>query len=141
MVYFTLKELCRSSEADEIGIENIPNENEGKNILDLIEKLLDPIREGWGSPIIVNSGFRCEKLNKIVGGVHNSEHRTGNAADIRAKSIEDNYKLWNLILKMSRNDEILFRQLIWEEGDSNNPRWIHISYNEKDNKRQIIYNY
>lgn len=134
MEYFTISELCRSNVAERLGIENIPNQYQQANMVKLIENLLDPIRKMWGAPIYVNSGFRTARLNKAIGGAINSEHLNGCAADIRAVDIRDNGELFTRIVESG----IPFRQLIWEEGTMDYPQWIHISYNESDNKRQII---
>ena len=89
--YFTISELCASATAKKKGINNVPNGEETTHLYELIVKLLDVIREawaekckqnGWGSGgINVTSGFRCSKLNKAVGGVSNSAHLYGYAAD------------------------------------------------------------
>lgn len=134
MKYFTISELCRSNVAERLGIENIPNQFQQANMVKLIENLLDPIRKMWGAPIYVNSGFRTARLNKAIGGAINSEHLNGCAADIRAVDIRDNGELFTRIIESG----IPFRQLIWEQGTMDYPQWIHISYNESDNKRQII---
>lgn len=132
MKYFTFKELTYSATARQRGIINDPDETQKDNLRKLVENLLDPIRERWGKPIFVTSGFRCPELNKAIGGVRNSEHLTGCAADITLNSKQDNERLF----KMIRNQKDLqWRQLI-NEGKG---RWIHISYNEKDNKKQILF--
>ena len=82
MKYFTLSELTYSATARQRGIRNEPDETQKENLRKLVENLLDPIRERWGKPILVTSGFRSQQLNKAVGGVRNSEHLTGCAADI-----------------------------------------------------------
>jgi uncharacterized protein YcbK (DUF882 family) len=66
----------------------------------LIDRILDPLREKYGKPIIVNSGYRCPKLNKCVGGVSTSQHVKGQAADITGKSAIENKKLFNLIIDL-----------------------------------------
>lgn len=134
MKYFTISELCRSNVAERLGIDNIPNQFQQNNMVKLIENLLDPIRKMWGAPIYVNSGFRTARLNEAIGGAINSEHLNGCAADIRAVDIRDNGELFTRIIESG----IPFRQLIWEQGTMDYPQWIHISYNESDNKRQII---
>ena len=71
MKYFTIAELCRSNTGEKLGIENVPNSFQKANMENLINHLLDPIRQMWGKPIIVNSGFRCVKLNKAeIGRAH-----------------------------------------------------------------------
>lgn len=133
---FTLEELSNSSTAKRLGIDNIPNNEQVNNLRLLCEKVLQPIREKYGKPIIISSGFRCEKLNKAIGGSPTSEHRYGMAADFHSLSdtLSDNKALWDLIRTMNLN----FGQLIYEYGSDSGPDWIHISYNEKNNRKQIL---
>ena len=104
MKYFTLKEMTKSDTAIRRRISNVPNEQEKQNIYQLVEKILDPLREAYGKPIIVSSGFRCEKLNTAVGGSKTSQHKTGQAADIRSleDTREENKKLFDLIKKLTK---------------------------------------
>lgn len=130
MKHFTTAEFARSSTADRLAIDNRIPKAVLPNIVNLVDKVLDLLREAWGAPITVNSGYRCEELNKAVGGVTTSEHLVGCAADITAGSISDNKKLFKLILEL----DLPFNQLILEKGG----RWIHISHKE-NNKHQILY--
>lgn len=82
MTYFTLHELTYSLTAQQRGIENIPTEEHKRNLELLVTCVLDRIRERWLRPIVVSSGYRSEALNEAVGGVKNSYHRLGMAADI-----------------------------------------------------------
>ena len=77
MKYFTIKELCKSNTAIKYGIDNTPTPEVEQNLIALIENVLDPLREAWGSPIIINSGYRCPILNKAVGGSKTSSHMSG----------------------------------------------------------------
>lgn len=131
MKYFTINELIKSTTAQNKGIKNIPSKEEENNLVALVENVLDPLREAYGKPIIVTSGFRCKALNKAVGGASNSQHLTGEAADIRTQSDtkEDNKKLFDLIQKLN----LPFDQLI-NEYDFN---WIHVSYSDR-NRRQVL---
>ena len=87
MKFFTIKELTKSTTAQQKGIKNVPSKEQEQNLIALIENVLDPLREAYGKPIVVTSGYRCPALNKAVGGASNSQHMTGQAADIR--TIED----------------------------------------------------
>lgn len=100
--HFTLDELTKSATAIRLGIDNIPNETELKNLQDLVDNILEPLRHHYGRPIIITSGFRCEKLNKAVGGSKTSQHRFGQAADIRSVSDKrcDNKELFDMIRDM-----------------------------------------
>lgn len=128
--YFTIEELTKSNTATKLHIDNTPNVNQKKNLEELIQ-LLDKIREKWGSPIIVTSGFRCNKLNNAVGGSKTSQHLQGQAADIISKN---NKELFLLIRKMIMDKEINVGQLINEKNYS----WIHISTPHLLRNNQII---
>lgn len=98
MTYFSISELTYSSKARELHIDNTPfSYSIIDNLTNLIENLLDPIREMWGKPLHVNSGYRCLALNKAVGGKPTSQHLKGEAADITAGSKADNKKLFEMI--------------------------------------------
>lgn len=128
--YFTINELCKSDTANARGIDNTPTDKIKENLEALIENVLDPLREAYGKPIYVNSGYRCPELNKAVGGVSTSEHQSGRAADIDTHDYEENKKLFKLIQELN----LPFRQLI----DESNLSWVHVSYNPNDIKRQVL---
>ncbi len=123
MKYFSIKEMCKSSTAKKLNIDNTPSAEIEKNLTVLIEKCLDPIREAFEEPIMVSSGYRCPRLNAACGGSPTSEHKAGFAADI---DTSDNIRLWNVIT----SGNFKWTQLINEYPDDNGePSWIHISYN------------
>lgn len=97
--YFSYEEMINSATAELLAISNVANAEQQTNIVHTCF-YLDQIREKFGAPIIVTSGFRCQKLNKKVGGVPNSFHLTGQAADIRpmitGELIEDTKNLARL---------------------------------------------
>ena len=133
MRYFTIEELEHSDTATKYKIDNTSNGETRTNLIKLIELLLDPIRTKWGKPIKVNSGYRCSKLNRMVGGASTSQHLLGEAADITVGSPEENRKLFEMILSMN----ILFDQLILEDGG----KWIHISLKWRTvskNRREVL---
>ncbi len=132
--YFSISELCASATALREGIDNRPSKCAYHLLHVLVQQLLDPIREAWGEPIVVSSGYRCKELNTLIGGVKNSHHILGCAADIIAGNRADHRKLFRLIVKMQQQGQIRFTQLIWE-GDG---RWIHISYVPSDLRCQVI---
>ena len=82
--YFSIQELTASATALREGIDNRPSKCAYHLLHVLVDQLLDPIREAWGEPIVVSSGYRCKELNTLVGGVKNSHHLLGCAADITA---------------------------------------------------------
>ena len=152
MKHFSISELTASATALREGIDNRPSKCAYHLLHVLVDQLLDPIREAWGKPIIVSSGYRCKELNAMVGGVKNSHHLLGCAADITVpqggkigSAMSEhlplgggregaNRRLFNLIQQMQQEGQIRFTQLIWEgEG-----RWIHISYVPSDLRCQVI---
>ena len=134
MKYFCVEEMISSATALREGIDNRPNKCAYHLLHVLVDQLLDPIREAWGEPIVVSSGYRCKELNTLIGGVKNSHHLLGCAADIIAGNKADHRRLFKLIVMMQQSGQIRFTQLIWE----GNGRWIHISYVPSDLKCQII---
>lgn len=132
MKFFTIDELTKSDTATRNNINNVPNEQEKNNLIALVDNILDPLREAYGQPIIVTSGYRCEKLNNLVKGSKTSQHRFGQAADIRSKqdTKEENKKLFDLIQKL----DLPFDQLI----DEYNYDWVHVSHSSK-NRKQILH--
>ena len=134
MKYFTIQELTASATALREGIDNRPSKCAYHLLHGLVDQLLDPIREAWGEPIVVSSGYRCKELNTLIGGVKNSHHILGCAADIIAGNRADHRRLFRLIVKMQQEGRIKFTQLILE-GDG---RWIHISYVPSDLRCQVI---
>ena len=134
MKHFSISELTSSATALREGIDNRPNKCAYHLLHVLVDQLLDPIREAWGEPIVVSSGYRCKQLNALVGGTKYSHHILGCAADIIAGNRADHRKLFRLIVKMQQEGRIKFTQLILE-GDG---RWIHISYVPGNLKCQVI---
>lgn len=131
MKFFTLKELTKSDTAIRHSISNIPSKEEQKNLEALVDNILDPLREAYGKPIIVTSGYRCEELNRLIGGSKNSQHRVGMAVDIRTvkDTVEENKKLYDLIVDLN----LPFDQLINEH----NFDWVHVSYSSKHRRQQL----
>ena len=129
MKYFTIKELCKSSTAIQKRIDNTPNSEIVNNLKQLVDQVLDPLRKRYGKPIKVNSGYRCEQLNKAVKGAANSQHIKGLAADITAGSAEENKILFELVQKLN----LPFDQLIDEKKFS----WIHVSVSNKPRKQVL----
>lgn len=130
MKYFSIKELCDSNTARQRGIKNDPTPEIERNLTALVDKVLDPLREAWGGPITVNSGYRCSALNKAVGGSATSDHTKGFAADITVGSRAENKKLFQKILDL----KLPFKQLI----DERNYSWVHVSYDPNNLRRQIL---
>lgn len=131
MKYFTIPELTASAKARALGIDNTPPPGVKIKLSTLVNNLLDPIREKWGGPITVNSGYRCPELNNRVGGVPTSQHVRGEAADITVGSPAKNNQLFKMIVDGGFD----FDQLIDETGYS----WVHISYSAGKNRHQILH--
>ena len=127
--YFNLKELTRSATAINHGINNEPSKEVISNLEHLMT-LLDKVRELWGKPLIVNSGYRCVELNKRVGGAINSNHLKGEAADITTGNKEGNLRLFELI----KNSDLIWDELI----DEKKGKWIHIAYRKANNRQKVL---
>ena len=131
MKYFTIKELTESNTANRLHIDNTPSQEIIENLTLLVDNILDKIREAWGKPITVNSGYRCPKLNTAIGGSKTSQHITGKAADITVGNRQANRSLFQFIQKL----DLPFDQLI----DEYNYKWVHISYDPNRNRKQILH--
>lgn len=134
--YFTIKELCGSSTAKAKGIDNTPTQAICDKLHLLITECLNPIREAYGKPINVTSGYRCAELNKAVGGVSNSQHVKGEAVDLVGKTNEETRRIYEIAKALWNFDQLLF------ERNGKGSIWVHISYkNKRDNRLQAIDNY
>lgn len=131
---FSYDELIASATAKRLGLDNTPTLEEKEKLRQLAEDILQPIRDAWRAPIVITSGFRSEQVNKAVGGVKNSQHRLGEAADIKVGGKERNKKLFNFIYKMISKGDIKVGQLIGEY----NYQWIHISLPRKNKENNQI---
>ena len=129
MKYFTIQELSHSDTAVARGIDNCPTAEAIHNLTKLVENVLDPLREMYGKPSRVSSGYRSAILNRSVNGATSSQHRLGEAADITVGSKEENRKLFEIIRL-----ELPFDQLIDERDFS----WVHVSFREGRNRKQVL---
>ena len=130
MKYFTMFELEYSTTAVSKGIKNEPTVLVEENLRALVEKVLDPLRAALGMPITVNSGYRNAELNRAVGGMWNSQHMKGQAADVTTGNCFDNRRLFIWAQEMS----LPFDQLIIYENDA----FVHISHVEGVNRNEVI---
>ena len=121
----TLREVTKSDTAIRKGVSNEPNAEQLENLKVLANEVFQKIRDHFGVPIKVTSGFRSEALNKLIKGSKTSDHMKGCAIDIDMDGTPDitNVQVFNFI-----KDNLTFRQLIWEFGDNNNPDWVHVAY-------------
>ena len=120
MKHFTMSELTRSATALRLGIDNTPPQAVVAALTQLVGNVLDPLREAWGHPIYVTSGYRCPALNRAVGGVARSQHLRGEAADVTTGSRDGNRRLWQLLHDL----HLPVDQVINEH----NYQWLHISH-------------
>ena len=134
MKYFSITELCNSKTAKKSKIDNTPSPEIEEKLVYLIDNCLDPIREKFGKPINVSSGYRCEELNKLVGGAKNSQHKKGEAADLHGKTNAQTRKIFEIAKELGNYDQLLYEK-------SGSAIWVHISYKKENNRRQCIDNY
>lgn len=120
-----MSEFTRSATADKLHIDNTIPEELIPNLKNLCEQVLEPLREHFGIPVVISSGYRCPQLNKAVGGVPNSQHQKGEAADIvlppSLSSKPSALSLWFGWLRTNTH----FDQLGFEQSGS--IKWIHVS--------------
>lgn len=131
---FTLASLCHSDTANAAGIKNIPNAQEVKNLQELVTTILQPFRKELGLPILVNSGFRNPQTNKLVGGVSNSAHLKGLAADIQCPKFGVPRALALRLEKFLKDNKIPFDQLIRENFGRSD--WVHIAVRDLNGKQR-----
>lgn len=139
MKYFSLREMYASTKAEQNGIDNTPPLEAKANLVELVDNLLDPLREAWGSAINVTSGYRCKVLNTLVGGAPTSAHLSGYAADLfpNNKKIRE-FK--QFVVKWLKENNIQFDQCICE-SNSKGAQWVHIAlYNQRHQQRRQILN-
>lgn len=132
----SLSEMTKSVTAIRLGIDNTPTETHLNNMKALANNVFQPIRDYFGKPIIISSGYRSEKLNKAIGGSLTSQHSKGEAMDIDNDGTSvSNKEIFDFI-----KDNLDFDQLIGEglsgNGDYN---WIHVSYSAtRKNRKEIL---
>lgn len=133
---FTLEELTASATAKAKGIRNVPEQAEVVNLCGLVHNVLQPLRTAMGHEIKIGSGYRCKALNAAVGGVYNSQHIKGEAADLCIEGDKTKGLKWFEYIR--RN--LPFDQLIWEHNVKGT-YWVHVSYrSDGKNRRQVIDN-
>jgi zinc D-Ala-D-Ala carboxypeptidase len=131
----TLREAIKSNTATRLGIDNTPEQWEINNLRAIAENIFQPVRDHFGVPIGVSSGYRCKELNKAIGGSKYSQHMIGEALDIDADIYGKvtNAEIFNYI-----KNNLDWDQMIWEFGDDDEPNWVHVSYKESgSNRRQL----
>ena len=137
-MHFSIEEMYASDTAKRLGINNKPSTQQTINLVYLCAYVLEPLRVAMGKPIKISSGFRSQALNKAVGGVYNSQHLKGQAADI---DIQGDMAFGRKIFDYIR-DHLPFDQLIWEHNKSGT-YWVHVSFVYPDfgkNRKNVINN-
>ena len=133
--FFTLEEFTRSTTAKRLKIDNTPDDVVIRNIQYGVQMVLDPLRRMLQAPIIITSGYRCAKLNKAVGGVANSWHTKGNAADLRIKDEEEAKAIFQILKTLPSVDTVLFEH-------STSAIWIHVQWDmERTPRHHFNFNY
>lgn len=134
--HLDLSEVIRSESAKRNGISNMPTGEHIANFIILAEKIFEPVREHFGVPIHISSGYRSAALNKCVGGSATSQHCKGEAIDIDMDGTSNG--VTNKMVYDYIKDNLKFDQLIWEFGNDTNPDWVHVSYSEGKNRGQKL---
>jgi hypothetical protein len=132
--HISYKEATQSATATRLKIDNTPSAEVLANMRLVARMCFEPLREWYGKPITINSFYRSPALNRALRGARNSDHIKGFAIDIDTPSNAENKKLFEWC-----KANLKFSQLIWEYGNSQGPGWLHISYNPKDLKQQILH--
>ena len=122
--HFGFEELIHSDTAKQRGIYNVPDAEQAACIALLAANVLEPARKEYGHSIYVTSGYRSERLNKVVGGKPKSQHMRGQAADMQADNLE---RLYDIIQAQGNYDQLLLES----NGKS---KWIHVSFNPDGNR-------
>ena len=126
---FSYSEFERSSVADHYGITNVITSFEVRDsVKALVEEVLQPLRDAWGKPLKINSGYRCPELNRLVGGAETSQHLKGEAADVACDNPLE-------LARLAKNLNLPYDQMILY------PSFAHISHRLDGSQRgQILYN-
>lgn len=140
MKYFSINELTYSDTAIELGIDNTPNEEIKSHLVQLIEELLDPLRNAWGSGIKVTSGYRCARLNRALkGSSPTSAHLVGFAADL-VPCNGDISGFKRFVVKWLKDTNAAFDQCLLETNGKG-AQWLHLGlYNQRHQQRKQVLN-
>ena len=131
--HFSLAEMTKSQTALRLGLENNPNPEQHQALADLCEYALEPIRQHFDRPVMVNSGFRAPAVNKAIGSSSRSQHTKGQAADIEIPGV-DNWKLYAWAAQNGDYDQLILEYYTGEPASG----WVHVSYDSADNRRQTL---
>jgi len=132
---FTLNELTKSQTAEREGINNNPSESQIEKLQRLCENILQPVRDHFGMPVVVSSGFRSAELCVKIGSSINSQHTKGEAADFEIFGVS-NQELAHWIDKNLDYDQMILE--FWNPEEKNSG-WIHCSYkNPEENRKEFL---
>ncbi len=134
--HLSLAEVSRSETAKRKGISNTPSGEHLENFKKLAENIFEPIREHFGVPIHISSGYRSKELNSAIGGSSTSQHCSGEAIDIDMDGSTGGVSNKDVFDYIKAN--LNFDQLIWEFGTDSNPDWVHVSYESTGKQRKQI---
>lgn len=123
---FSLEELTKSHAAEALKIDNTPGAEQVVNLCALVYNVLQPLRDREGLPVKITSGYRCPALNKAVGGVTNSQHTRGQAADIKIEGVSPRQIFDHIVTTLTYDQVILY------------PTFVHVSYKVCGNRRQRL---
>lgn len=130
--HFVLREFTLSGTAIRYGIDNTPSATEVERLRVLCDNVLEPLRRRFGV-LRITSGYRSERVNRLVGGSATSQHRLGEAADIHVSSLEVARKMCAYA-----KEHIDYDQLIIESVKKSGARWIHVSYRKGANRKEFF---
>lgn len=134
--YVSLSEVTKSDTATKRGIDNSPTPEHLENLKVICTEVFDKVREHFGVPLFISSGYRSAALNKAIGGSATSDHNNGRALDLdqdfRGNGVT-NKQVFDYILQ-----NLDFDQLIWEFGSNDNPDWVHVGYRKGANRKQVL---
>ena len=131
-----LAEITRSDTAKRHGIDNTPTAEHLENFKLLADKVFEPIREHFKTPIFISSGYRSKELNAFIKGSASSQHCKGQAIDIDMDG--SNGDVTNRMVFDFIKNKLDFDQLIAEFPKNSNPEWVHVSYSKDKNRKQIL---
>lgn len=134
--YVSLAEVTRSDTAKRKGIDNSPTAEHLENLKVISEEVFDKVREHFGVPIFISSGYRSAALNKSIGGSATSDHNLGKALDLDQDGHGNG--VTNMDVFKYIKDNLEFDQLIFEFGTDKNPDWVHVGYRKGANRKQVL---
>lgn len=134
----SVKEVVKSPTAIKHGIANEPSVTHLHSLKSLAENIFQPMREHFGVPIAITSGYRSAALNDLIGGSSSSQHCKGQALDIDADVFGG---ITNADIFKYLREHTDFDQLIWEFGTNENPAWVHVSYKKGNNRGEVLMAY